>query len=189
MPVLDDVEQYGAFLGVKSEDEEVVKHQQSIDFDDLRGRELEETKRVIDNMDAAIINGTQLLLTQIYDGIGFNRIHDDVLRHLVIARISQPMSKLATVEYLKSYYDEDVNLNHIYRYMDRLYKTQQELERIIKQADINMSIGDVLKVARTIITVKVNMPENRDVYVKTLFFTKRQKDIEPLFKLSALGLE
>ena len=101
--------------------------QQSIDFDDLRGREFEETKRVIDNMDAAIINGTQLLLTQIYDSIGFNRIQDDVLRHLVIARISQPMSKLATVEYLKSYYDEDVDLNHIYRYMDRLYKTQQEL--------------------------------------------------------------
>ena len=88
--------------------------QQSIDFDDLRGREFEETKRVIDNMDAAIINGTQLLLTQIYDSIGFNRIHDEVLRHLVIARVSQPMSKLATVEYLKSYYDEDVDLNHIF---------------------------------------------------------------------------
>lgn len=39
--------------------------QQSIDFDDLRGREFEETKRVIDNMDAAMINGTQLLLTQV----------------------------------------------------------------------------------------------------------------------------
>ena len=69
------------------------------------------------------------------------------------------------------------------------YKVYKELERIIKLAGINMSIGDVLKVARTIITVKVNMPENRDVYVKTLFLTKRQKDIEPLFKLSALGLE
>ena len=69
------------------------------------------------------------------------------------------------------------------------YKVYKELERIIKLAGINMSIGDVLKVARTIITVKVNMPENRDVYVKTLFLTKRQKDIEPLFKISALGLE
>ena len=115
--------------------------QQSIDFDDLRGREFEETKRVIDNMDAAIINGTQLLLTQIYDGIGFNRIHDDVLRHLVIARISQPMSKLATVEYLKSYYDEDVDLNHIYRYMDRLYKTQQELVQNISVEHTRKILG------------------------------------------------
>lgn len=36
------------------------------------------------------------------------------------------MSKVATVDYLKSYFDEDVQLHNIYRYMDRLYNTQQE---------------------------------------------------------------
>ena len=101
--------------------------QQSIDFEDLKGRELEATERFFENIDSVLINGTQLLLGQVYDSIGFNRTGDEVLRHLVIARVSQPMSKLATVEYLKSYYDEDVDLNRIYRYMDRLYKTQQEL--------------------------------------------------------------
>lgn len=105
--------------------------QETIDFDDVKGRERDETVRVVDNLDAALINGTQLLLSQVYDSIGFNRIRDEVLRHLVIARVSQPMSKLATVEYLKSYYDEDVDLNHIYRYMDRLYRSQQELVRQI----------------------------------------------------------
>jgi transposase len=69
------------------------------------------------------------------------------------------------------------------------YKVYKELERIIKLAGINMSISEVLKTARTIITVRVNMPENKDVYVKTLFLTKRQKAIEPLFKLSNLGLK
>ena len=49
-----------------------------------------------------------------------------ILRHLVIARVSQPKSKLGTVDYLKSYYDEDVELNNIYRYMDKLYNTQME---------------------------------------------------------------
>ena len=101
--------------------------QQALDFDDRKGRELEETERVINNLDAVLINGTQLLLDRIYDDIGFNRIPDEVLRHLVIARVSQPGSKLATTEYLKSYYDEDVDLNHIYRYMDKLYNTQREL--------------------------------------------------------------
>ena len=115
--------------------------QQSIDFEDLKGQEFEETRRVIGNMDAAMINGTQLLLTQIYDTIGFNRIQDEVLRHLVIARISQPMSKSATVEYLKSYYDEDVDLNHIYRYMDRLYKTQQELVQHISVEHTRKILG------------------------------------------------
>ena len=77
-------------------------------------------------MDSVLINGTQLLLNQVYDSIGFNRIPDEILRHLVIARVSQPKSKLATVDYLKSYYDEDIDLNHIYRYMDKLYNTQME---------------------------------------------------------------
>lgn len=55
----------------------------------------------------------------IYDEIGFNKIPDEILRHLVITGVSQPSSKLATTEYLKSYYDEDVDLNHIYRYMEK----------------------------------------------------------------------
>lgn len=100
--------------------------QQIFDFEDRKGRELEETVRFLEKIDNVIINGTQLLLNRIYDSIGFNRIQDEILRHLVTARVSQPMSKLATVEYLKSYYDEDVNLNHIYRYMDKLYNTQME---------------------------------------------------------------
>ena len=86
--------------------------QQELDFEDSKGRELEETKRVIENMDAVLINGTQLLLNQFYDNIGFNLIADEIFRHLVIARVSQPMSKLATTEYLKSHYDQDVDLNH-----------------------------------------------------------------------------
>lgn len=101
--------------------------QQTLDFENSKGLELEATKRVISNMDAILINGTQLLLNRIYDHIGFNRIPDEILRHLVIARVSQPASKLATTEYLKSYYDEDIDLNNIYRYMDKLYNNQQEL--------------------------------------------------------------
>ena len=115
--------------------------QQSIDFENLKEREIEETERFFDNIDAVLINGTQLLLNQVYDSIGFNRIHDEVLRHLVIARVSQPMSKLATVEYLKSYYDEDVDLNHIYRYMDRLYKTQQEMVQDISVEHTSKILG------------------------------------------------
>ena len=100
--------------------------QQEIDFDNVMGREEEEIMRVVDNIDSVLINGTQILLNRIYDSIGFNAIPDEILRHLVIARICQPASKLATTAYLKSYFDEDVDLNHIYRYMDTLYNTQME---------------------------------------------------------------
>ena len=85
--------------------------QQELDFDDVRGKEQDEMPRVPNNMAAVMINGTQLLFNRIYDGIGFIRIPDQILCHIVIARVSQPGSKLATVSYLKSYYDEDVDLN------------------------------------------------------------------------------
>jgi len=50
----------------------------------------------------------------------------DVLRHLVVSRICQQQSKVATVDYLKSYFDEDVDLNKIYRYLDKLSDTQKD---------------------------------------------------------------
>ena len=105
--------------------------QQELDFEDKKDRELEDTERFISNIDNVLINGTQLLLEKVYDSIGFNQIPDEILRHLVIARVSQLMSKLATLEYLKPYYNEDVALNDIYRYMDKLYNTQMELAQKI----------------------------------------------------------
>ena len=105
--------------------------QQELDFDDRKGKEVEETERFLSNINNVLINGTQLLLDQVYNSIGFNRIPDEILRHLVIARVSQPRSKLATVDYLKSYYDEDVYLNHIYRNMDKRDNTQMELAQQI----------------------------------------------------------
>ena len=35
------------------------------------------------------------------------------------------MSKMATADYLKTHFAEDVNFSKIYRYMDKLYNTQK----------------------------------------------------------------
>lgn len=84
------------------------------------------TEYLLSNIENVLINGTQLILNQVFKITGFNAIEDEILRQLVIARLSQPMSKSATVDYLKSYYEEDVQLYKIYRYLDKLYNTQQE---------------------------------------------------------------
>jgi len=90
----------------------------------------EEEKQAIDkllsNVENILLNGTQLILNQVFKIVGFDIIDDEILKHLVIARLSQPASKAATVEYLKSYFDEDVELHKIYRYLDRLHNTQQD---------------------------------------------------------------
>jgi len=90
----------------------------------------QEEKQVVNylfsNIENILINGTQLILNNVFRGIGFDSVNDDILKHLVIARLSQPMSKSATVDYLKSYFDEDIKLHKVYRYLDKLHNTQKE---------------------------------------------------------------
>lgn len=92
-------------------------------------REAEEqqvTEHLLSNIENILLNGTQLILDKVYTAVGFDAIGDGILRHLVTARLSQPLSKSGTVEYLKSYFDEDLQLHNIYRYLDKLHNTQQE---------------------------------------------------------------
>lgn len=109
-----------------------------------KDRELEAAEAVLSNVDSILLNGTKLILDKVYDSIGFNRVDDEVLRHLVVARLCQPMSKMATVEYLKSHFDEDVDLNKIYRYLDKLYNTQKEtVQRISVEHTFKVLGGSV----------------------------------------------
>jgi transposase len=84
------------------------------------------TDYLLSNVENILLNGPQLILNQVFKVIGFEGIEDEVLKHMVVARLCQPTSKTGTVDYLKSYFDEDVNLNKIYRYLDALSDTQKE---------------------------------------------------------------
>ena len=94
-------------------------------YDEEKAEELR-TNAFISNIENVLLNGSQLILNQIYKRVGFDQIDDEVLKHLAVARLSQPMSKAATVEYLKSHFEEDLTLSKIYRYLDTLYNTQQD---------------------------------------------------------------
>jgi len=149
---------YGKFkelktIGVSSSPEELaelerqarlwIEHytgQLSLDFDENE-KVLHAVKETLSRVKRTLHNTPQVILNCIYDSIGFNDIEDDILRHLVIARVCQPQSKVATVEYLKSYFDEDVQLHNIYRYMDKLYLTQREKVQRISVAHTMQILG------------------------------------------------
>jgi transposase len=61
------------------------------------------------------------------------------------------------------------------------YKVYKELERLVALSDIDMSVDKVITVARTITTIRINMPLNNRVRTQTLFLTDEQKAIKPLF--------
>ena len=100
--------------------------QQLIDFEHKAETELRAAEDVLSGIKSARLTAVQTIISKVYDSIGFNGIEDEELRHLVIGRICQPMSKKATVDYLRRHFKEYVSLQKIYRYMDKLYSTQRE---------------------------------------------------------------
>ncbi|MDR0536786.1 MAG: hypothetical protein LBH04_01870 [Tannerellaceae bacterium] len=65
--------------------------------------EKQETERLLGNIENILLNGTQLILNHVFKMVGFDKIDDEILKHLVVSRICQPRSKVVTVDYLKSY--------------------------------------------------------------------------------------
>lgn len=92
-------------------------------------------------------DGAYRLLERVYDGIGFNAIEDKILKDLTIARVCEPRSKLATVDYMRRYWNEDYQYQKIYRYLDTLYNTQKESVLSISVAHTRKILGGVITVA------------------------------------------
>lgn len=75
--------------------------------------------------------GPELVFGKIYNYIGFNKIKEDLFRHLVIARLSFPLSKLKTTEYLYRYQGVSLHTERIYRFLDKLNnKLKNQVEQI-----------------------------------------------------------
>ena len=106
--------------------------QQTLLFPDEAAEQLKQeeesmTEHIVSNIIGTSLKSPQTIINKVYNRIGFNAVQDTELRHLVVSRICSPMSKKATVDYLRRHFKEDVSLQKIYRYLDKLYNTQQEL--------------------------------------------------------------
>ena len=64
-------------------------------------------------------------------------------------------------------------------------KVYRELDRMLKSNKMKLSVDTVLNIAKTIPTVSVKMVEG--TLTKTLFLTKRQEQIKPLFEENFWG--
>lgn len=75
--------------------------------------------------------GPEIIFGKIYDHIGFNAVSEELFRHLVIARLSYPLSKLKTVEYLYRYQGISLDVDAIYRFLDKLNnQLKEQVEQI-----------------------------------------------------------
>jgi transposase len=67
----------------------------------------------------------------IYDSIGFGALESELFRHLVVARLAFPLSKLKTVEYLYRFQGVRIEVDTVYRFLDKLSgDLKEQVERI-----------------------------------------------------------
>jgi len=64
--------------------------------------------------------GPELIFGTLFDRLGFGAIPEPLFRHIVIARLAHPVSKVKTVDYLYRYQGITVEVNGIYRFLDKL---------------------------------------------------------------------
>jgi transposase len=61
------------------------------------------------------------------------------------------------------------------------YKVYKELERILKVSKINLSVDKVLDIAKTITTLKINLPADGSSITKTMLLTPKHRSVAMLF--------
>ena len=66
--------------------------------------------------------GPNLVLGNIFDSIGFNKIKEKLFKKLVISRIVNPVSKLKSTEHWKNNNELNITSQSIYNFLDRLHK-------------------------------------------------------------------
>ncbi len=77
------------------------------------------------------VTGPEQILGKIFDKVGFDQIDDKLFRHLVITRLVYPGSKLKTIDYLARYNGISLQVDQLYRFLDKLnHMHKPELERL-----------------------------------------------------------
>jgi transposase len=140
---------------------------------------------VFQQIDSHTEVGTELLLGKIFDDVGFNVIDDQIFRQLVLSRLTYPVSKLKTSDYLEKYHDLEYPVQQIYRYMDKLHSTQKELVQQISYEHTKHILGGQVTIVFYDVTTLYFEIDHEDTLRKT-GFSKEGKHQNPQIVLGLL---
>ena len=129
--------------------------------------------------------GPELIFGKIYDYIGFNAIKEEMFRHLVIARLAFPLSKLKTVDYLHRYQGKDIEIDTVYRFLDKLSgKLKPQVEQIAFAHTLQVLEGKVSVVFYDLTTLYFETSDEDDL--RKIGFSKDGKHQCPQIYLGLL---
>jgi transposase len=151
------------------------------DFTDYRHH----TNLVLQGLEEISAYGPELLLGNLFDQIGFNKIRDNLFRQLVLARLCYPASKLKTTDYLSKYQYMEVDVQVVYRYLDKLYNHQKNQVQQISYEHTLKILGSNISVVFYDVTTIYFECESEDDLRKT-GFSKEGKHQHPQIVLGLL---
>jgi transposase len=129
--------------------------------------------------------GLELVIGKIFDDIGFNKINDKIFRYLCLYRVSFPVSKLKTTEYLYRYHQFYWDEDKIYRYLDKLYHHQKEMVQQISYEHTLKLLGEKIQIVFYDVTTLHFEIDDEDELRKT-GFSKEGKHQHPQVLLGLL---
>ena len=130
--------------------------------------------------------GPELVLGKLFNEIGFNKISDELFRHLVITRLVYPVSKLKTVDYLFKYKGIVIDVEKVYRYLDKLQAHQIHQVQQISYEHTLKILDNCLTVVFYDVTTLYFEAEDEDDFRKT-GFRKDGKHQQPQIVLGLLA--
>lgn len=163
-----------------------VNRQTEINF--ILGDDATYFQSIYNNIQQVQLLGPELVLGQIFDSIGFNAIPDEMFRHLVLARLVYPVSKLKTLDYLQKYRGLIIEKDEVYRYLDKLQREQIKVVQKISFDHTQKILGNKLSVVFYDVTTLYFEAQDEDDLRRT-GFSKDGKHSHPQIVLGLLVSE
>ena len=122
----------------------------------------------LDSLENAHISriGPELIFGTIFDTLGFAAIKPALFRHLVIARLSYPASKLKTVDYLARHHRIDTTEDAIYKFLDRFEKKHKSSAEQIAYEHTKKTLGTIAVVFYDMTTLYFEATDEDDLRKK-----------------------
>jgi transposase len=129
--------------------------------------------------------GPELIFGTVFDRLGFGSIRDTLFRHLVLARLTYPVSKLKTVDYLERYQGRRISVSAVYKFLDRLQSRYKDtVERLSYRQTLARLGGSVTVVFYDMTTLYFETDDEDDL--KKIGFSKDGKFQCPQIMLGLL---
>lgn len=152
----------------------------------LKNREELIVENFLDDIGNAQIHtvGPELIFGALFDRIGFSTIKGELFRHLTIACLAFPVSKLKTIDYLRRYRGIEISKDTIYRFMDKLSSQYKEQVSAIAYQYTKTKLGTIAFVFYDMTTLYFEAEDEDDL--RKIGFSKDGQFQKPQILLGLL---